>query len=161
VNHLRWDLKQIFDIAQAEGLVKRNPAGLLFTPREAVTGVRRVMSPDQIKIVFATLGLRERLITKLAVLAGMRPGEIFGLKWGDVGDSSLEVRRRVYEGILDSPKSGRGFRAVGLAVNLAKEVQEYRSATMVSSESFVFPSERGTPLRQSNIWRRSVQPRLT
>ncbi|HUA82809.1 MAG TPA: tyrosine-type recombinase/integrase [Bryobacteraceae bacterium] len=160
VNHLRWDLKQIFNMAQAEGLVQRNPAGLLFTPREARTAPRRVMSPDQIKNVFGILDIRERLITKLAVLAGMRPGEIFGLKWGDVDENSLEIKRRVYEGVLDSPKSGRGVRTVGLGPDLAREMQKYRTGTGGKAESFVFPSERGTPLRQSNIWRRSVQPKL-
>src|SRR5580698_2164287 len=34
VDHLRWDLKQIFDMAIAEGFVRLNPALLLFTPRE-------------------------------------------------------------------------------------------------------------------------------
>ena len=33
VDHLRWDMKQIFDMAVAEGQVERNPALLLFTPR--------------------------------------------------------------------------------------------------------------------------------
>ena len=36
VDHLRWDLKQVFDMAVAEGHIERNPALLLFTPREAV-----------------------------------------------------------------------------------------------------------------------------
>ena len=35
VDHLRWDLKQVFDMAVAEGHIERNPAQLLFTPREA------------------------------------------------------------------------------------------------------------------------------
>src|SRR5579863_796213 len=30
VDHLRWDLKQIFDMAIAEGLIKLNPASMLF-----------------------------------------------------------------------------------------------------------------------------------
>src|SRR5947209_104706 len=35
VDRLRWDLKQVFDMAIAEGIVERNPALLLFTPKEA------------------------------------------------------------------------------------------------------------------------------
>jgi len=35
VDHLRWDTKQIFDMAVAEGPIARNPALLLFTPNEA------------------------------------------------------------------------------------------------------------------------------
>lgn len=41
-----------------------------------------------------------------------------------------------------------------------KDIGEYRLMTAGKAESFVFPSERGTPLRQRNIWRRCVQPKL-
>src|SRR5262245_48992540 len=34
VEHLRWDFRQIFDMAMAEGILNRDPADLLFTPRE-------------------------------------------------------------------------------------------------------------------------------
>src|SRR5262245_37326814 len=37
VDHLRWDLRQIFEMAVAEGILKRNPAALLFTPRGCST----------------------------------------------------------------------------------------------------------------------------
>lgn len=35
VAHLRWDLRQIFGMAVSEGHIVRNPAELLFIPREA------------------------------------------------------------------------------------------------------------------------------
>ena len=35
INHLRWDLRQIFGLAMAEGFVDRNPTEFLFTPRDA------------------------------------------------------------------------------------------------------------------------------
>src|SRR5215831_19303657 len=35
VAHLRWDLRQIFRMAVSEGFLPRNPAELLFIPREA------------------------------------------------------------------------------------------------------------------------------
>ena len=74
VAHLRWDLKQIFDMAVAEGLVVRNPALLLFIPREATRKERRVMSIKEVQVCFAALDQRERLIARLATIAGMRPG---------------------------------------------------------------------------------------
>ncbi|MBV9498173.1 MAG: hypothetical protein JO138_02250 [Acidobacteriaceae bacterium] len=43
VDHLRWDLKQIFDMAVAEGYLQRSPAALLFTPRECRLAATRVM----------------------------------------------------------------------------------------------------------------------
>jgi hypothetical protein len=30
VSHLRWDLRQIFEMAVAEGYIERNPAALLY-----------------------------------------------------------------------------------------------------------------------------------
>jgi nitrate reductase alpha subunit len=44
VDHLRWDLSQIIEMAVAEGHIRLNPARLLFTPREAKKPVRRAMT---------------------------------------------------------------------------------------------------------------------
>jgi hypothetical protein len=78
VDHLRWDLKQIFDMAVAEGYLRRSPAALLFTPRECKRGAPRVMTVEEVRLLFSVLDVRERLIAGLALLAGMRPGAIFG-----------------------------------------------------------------------------------
>jgi len=96
VDHLRWDLKQIFDMAAAEGHIERNPALLLFTPREAAKPVRRVMNMKEVQTCFAALDRRERLIAKLAVIAGMRPGEIFALTWGRMASTYADIRQRVF-----------------------------------------------------------------
>ena len=90
VDHLRWDLKQIFDMSVAEGYLRRNPAALLFTSRECKRSAKRIMTLDEVRRLFSLLDIRERLIAKLVVLAGMRPGEIFGLKWKRLGS---ELRR--------------------------------------------------------------------
>ena len=44
VDHLRWDLKQIFGMAVVEGVLARNPAALLFNPRGEQT--RRTARDD-------------------------------------------------------------------------------------------------------------------
>src|SRR5262249_48780369 len=77
VDHVRWDFRQMFEMAVTEGIINRNPAALLFTPRECSRPEHRTMAVDEIKRAFGALELRERLIFKLAVLAGLRPGEIF------------------------------------------------------------------------------------
>ena len=48
VDHLRWDLKQIFDMAVAEGYLRRSPATLLFTPRECRRAATRVMTVEEV-----------------------------------------------------------------------------------------------------------------
>jgi integrase len=161
VNKLRFDLKQIFDMAIAEGLLKLNPALLLFSPKGAKRPDRKVMSVAQISGLFQALESRERLIAKLCVLAGLRPGEVFALRWGSIGETFLKVRERVYEGILDSPKSERGTREGALAEGLIADIAAWKTVAVDTSETaFVFPSERGTPLSSHNIWQRNMQPKL-
>jgi integrase len=50
-----------------------------------------------------------RNLITFAAFTGMRPGEIFALEWGDVNMEAIriDVRRRVYRGNLDLPKSNK------------------------------------------------------
>ena len=161
VDHLRWDLKQILDMALAEGHVVRNPAQLLFTPRDAAKPVRRVMNLKEVQICFAVLDQRERLIAKLAVLAGMRPGEIFGLTWGRITATFADIRQRVYRGVIDSPKTNQSVRRAALSEGVLQEVEAWRELSAVMrDDAWVFPSERMTPSSKDNCWRRSMHPKL-
>ena len=79
VDHLRWDLKQVFDMAVAEGYLLRNPAQLIFTPRECPRPTSQSMTIEEVRKLYGVLGVRERLIAQLAIGACMRPGEIFAM----------------------------------------------------------------------------------
>ncbi|HEY7338945.1 MAG TPA: tyrosine-type recombinase/integrase [Bryobacteraceae bacterium] len=161
VDHLRWDIRAIFEMAVAEGLIARNPALMLFTPKEAKKPVRRAMTIDEVQKCFRVLGERERLIAKLAVLTGMRPGEIFGLKWEQLGATYADIRQRVYRGLVDTPKTEQSFRKAALSEGLIADVQSWRLKSLTAeSGSWVFPSERLTPMSKDNCWRRNIQPRL-
>jgi len=160
VDHLRWDLRQIFEMAVGEGHVQRNSALLLFTPREAARHERRVMNLEELRRCLEVLDLRERLIVKLAIIAGMRPGEIFGLTWGRLSGTYAEIVQRVYRGDIDTPKTNQSVRKTALSGGLA-EVEAWRQlAVDTRPEVWVFPSERMTPLSKDNCWRRHIQPRL-
>lgn len=162
VDHLRWDLKQIFDMSVAEGYLRRNPAALLFTSRDCKRPKIRVMTVGQVRLLFSVLDIRERLIAKLAVLAGMRPGEIFGLKWARLGSEYADIRQRVYRGDVDSPKSVRSVRFAALSKGLLASIEEWRAMSLDSgADAWVFPSEKlTTPLSKDNLWRRNFLPKL-
>jgi len=159
VDHLRWDLKQIFDMAEAEGKIQRNPARLLFTPREATKPVHHAMTIEEVRVCFSVLDPRERLIAKLAVLAGMRPGEIFGLKWAQLTETYADIRQRVYRNVVDTPKTNQSYRKAALSKGLLLDIEHWRLLA-VDPEGWVFPSERLTPLSKDNCWRRRMQPNL-
>jgi integrase len=161
VDHLRWDMKQMFDMAMAEGHIVRNPALLLFTPKEAKKPVRRVMTMKEVQIHFSALAQRERLIAKLAVLAGMRPGEIFALTWGRMTATYADIRQRVYKGTIDTPKTENSTRKAALSEGLLAEIENWRMLAVDTREdAWVFPSERMTPLSKDNCWRRAMHPAL-
>lgn len=159
VDHLRWDLKQIFDIAVAEGLVERNPALLLFTPKEAARPIRQAMTVEQVQSCFAVLDQRERLIARLATLADMRPGEIFGLRWERLTSECADIRQRVYRGLVDTPKTDQSLRKAALADGLVAEIEAWRTLAF-DPKGWVFPSEAMTPMSKDNCWRRNMLPKL-
>lgn len=161
VDHLRWDIKQVFDMAVAEGHILRNPATLLFTPKEAAKPKRETMTVAEVQTCFRVLGPRERLIAKLAILAGMRPGEIFALTWGEMTSTYANIRQRVYRGVIDSPKTEQSFRKAALSEGLLREIEEWRNqAPSTKPHAWVFPSERMTPLAKENVWRRHIGAKL-
>ena len=161
VAHLRWDLKQVFDMAVAEGHIARNPALLLFTPKDAKRTERAIMTGAEVQTCFRVLGPRERLIAKLAILAGMRPGEIFALTWGEMTSTYANIRQRVYRGVIDSPKTAQSFRRAALSDGLLREIEDWRKlAPSTAAHAWVFPSERMTPMAKENVWRRSIGPKL-
>jgi integrase len=162
VAHLRWDLRQILKMAVVEGHIARNPAELLFIPRDAKRPEHTAMSLEEVQKCFAVLERRERLIVKFAVLAGMRPGEIFGLKWGHLTETHAHIKQRVYRGVIDSPKSSHSVRKAALADGLIEEIRAWREVSLDSSvDAWVFPSETGkTPLSRDNVWRRRIGPQF-
>ena len=142
-------------MAVAEGLVARNPALLLFTPREAAKPVRRVMTMREVQICCAVLDQRERLIAKLAIMAGMRPGEIFALTWGRLTATHADIRQRVYRGAIDTPKTDQSIRKAALPEGLLRDIEAWREVSLATQDdAWVFPSERMTPLSKDNCWNR-------
>src|SRR5581483_2857058 len=162
VSHLRFRLRSIFELAMSEGVVDRNPAVALFTPRQCQPGRERlVLSPEQAALMIGVLDLREKVIARLATWEGMRPGEILALQIGDQDDNSVWVRRRVYKGDLDVPKTKRSSRRVALSQGTLLLLTEWRSRFLAANpDTWLFPSETGVPLRRDNLWRRSMEPKL-
>jgi integrase len=162
VDHLRWDLKQIFGMAVAEDYLRKNPAALLFTPKTAARPARPTMSRAQVTLLFSVLEPRELAICMLATVGGMRPGEIFGLKWRHVKPDHLEIEQRLYRGKIDSPKNARSERTVALSEGLQAAIANWRALSAdPGPDAWVFPSESlKTPLAKDNCWRRWIAPKL-
>jgi integrase len=133
---------------------------LLFTPKTAAKPIHR-MTVERVRCCFAALGQRERLIARLAILAGMRPGEIFALTWGRLTATHADIMQRVYRRKLDTPKTDNSTRRAALSAGLLADIEAWRSvAGSAKDDAWVFPSERMTPLSKDKCWRRSMLPKL-
>ncbi len=122
------------------------------------------MSKEQICLALSVLDLRERIVFRMAVFDGMRPGEILAIRLGNIGSNSVHINQRVYRGNWDTPKGRKGKRTareVALSPGTLAEIEEWKlSLQNQTSGGLLFPTERGTPLSRDNLWRRSLRPAL-
>jgi len=162
VDHMRFRLRSIFELAMSERVVEFNPATSLYTPRKCQPGrPRRVLSPAQAGALVELLGPREGVIARLATWEGMRPGEILALRVSDLDGDSLWVKRRLYKGELADPKNERSARQVALTLGTKMLLEVWVQALSTGSDSdWLFPSESGTPIRRENLWPRYILPKL-
>jgi integrase len=122
------------------------------------------MTPDEIRRALSVLELRERLIFRMAVFDGMRPGEILAIQLGNIRDHSVLIDKRVYKGDIDTPKGRKGkrtSRTVALSPRTMQDLAVWREMLpKQKADSFLFPTERNTPLSRDNVWNRQMAPKL-
>lgn len=71
------------------------------------------------------------------------------------------MRQRVYEGVIDSPKSPKSIRRAALSESVIADIALWRAVCATTEDGWVFPSEAiKTPLRPGNCWRRHIGPKL-
>ncbi len=162
VAHLRWFLNAVFKLAMSDGLTLNNPAAELRIPRTCQPGrVMRPLTEEEVEKYLGVFELREKLIVRLAIFEGMRPGEILALRWKAIAGASLNIGERIYKRKLDTPKNGKK-REGAISDGTLKLLEEWSSLALdPSADGFVFPSEKVvTPISLDNLWRRSMGPKL-
>jgi integrase len=162
VGHVRWQLTALFNMAQGDGAVAVNPTLGLITPRCQGAVDKRTIDIETILRGQMVLGVRERLIYCLAVRDGLRPGEIVGLKVGDIQNGLISIERRIYRGKEDTPKTKDSRRRTAPTDTTAAVLAQYFETLIdLRPEAWLFPSESGmTPISYPNVYRRCIQPAL-
>jgi integrase len=95
----------------------------------------------------AVFDLREKLISRLAIFEGLRPGEIFALRWKSLEGEIIRVEQRIYKRVLNTPKNGKTREGAISDGTLTLIKQWADLAEDPSPDGFVFPSEKlTTPL---------------
>jgi integrase len=126
--------------------VQKNPVKGVQLPALADVKKRQTLTPDQFWALHKELGESYQTMVLLAVLSGMRCGEIFGLRWRcvDFEEGVVVVAETVYQGRSSIPKT----RAVNRKVFVGTVVMEALARLKArggAADDFVFKSESGTP----------------
>ena len=152
--HAVWlDAKAVFEHAKSNRTV----------PEARRAGRKRAGSfLRSVRRLFSVLGLRERVIAGLAVLAGMRPGEIFALTLSRAQSEFANIQQRVYRGEIDTPKTFKSRRLAALGEGLLDWIRQWMEILPDSGpDGWLFPSERGTtPVAKDNVWREALPPEV-
>ena len=156
-------VRALFATAVEEGLVRSNPcSGLRLASGPADPENRaRALTPDELRRLLSEASEEWRLLLSFLAQTGLRIGELVVLRWGDLDLESrrLRVRRRLYRGTIDTPKSRFGVRDVPLSIDLAARLAKRREAAYFQTDAdLAFPTRTGTPMDATNVLNRAVKP---
>ncbi|MGH3610394.1 MAG: tyrosine-type recombinase/integrase, partial [Pseudonocardiaceae bacterium] len=144
----------LFNYAVQMGVVERNPFGGLGGQR---TPGRSEQDPPTEKEMAQLLDAcdvlgdyapRMRALILLGAYTGMRPGELYELRWTDIdlAANRITVSRRLYKGRVDTPKSGKAKR-----IALPPPARDVLMRQPTRAGDLVFLSKRGCQLCSSTV----------
>ena len=152
LSKIRVYFNSILDEAVDMELLPKNPAARLAVPRSGKRPDDLHLTPEQIPVILFHLNDRDRLIVRMFLVLGLRPGEMFALRWNDKLKNSLRIDTSVTDGIEVETKTECSNAAVWLPASIDIELEWWRSTSQdTRSEAFMFPSRKGTPINTNNF----------
>ncbi len=151
-------LQASLDQAVKWQLIDRNVAALVSPPRLDPIS-RSWWSPDEARhFLAATANTRWGLVWRLALMTGLRRGEILGLQWTDINweARTLTVRRTMNRhNEAGPPKTIQGRRTVALDKETLDALRNAHEQT--PGNTWVFSTRSGTPINGRNLSRAYYQ----
>ena len=161
IHHYHEVLSAVLRTAVSWNHISDNPAQGVSLPKLVPKRPKAVLTPKQAADLLLELPLKTRTMVALAILSGLRRGELLALRWKAVDEStaSIRVSEAVYEGHFDSPKTAAGNRTVPLSERMLELLLDWKARVrQTDPEDLVFGTRNGTPVSSNNLIRRQIQP---
>lgn len=174
VGHMHRVLKQALGQAVRWELITRNPADAVDPPKVDWKPMQTYDLPQTVELIEAVRGTPMLVPAVLAVLCGLRRGEICALRWRNVDlvagqISVVESLEQTKAGLrFKSPKSGKG-RTVALSATVVDELRSHRVkraqellrlGVRLSDDDLVIGHADGSvisPIYVSQLWARTIK----
>ena len=168
VHHIRAVLRTALNQAIRWGLLARNAAALVEPPRQVRREVVPLTASEAREVLVAADGDRLSALFRLALMLGLRQGEVLGLAWKDVDFDrrTLKVRRALQriDGalVLKETKTDKSRRTLTLPASLVTALRAHRdrqafdkavAGARWKDSDFIFTTTIGTPLDPRNVIR--------
>src|SRR5438128_257714 len=162
VDHYRHLLSKIFSTAKKWSYYSgENPAAGVELPEKKSVREKHVLTPEQISQLLSVLGEPVRTMFLLAILTGLRIGEVIGLRWRDIelDSGQLRVEQACYRGHLGSPKTQGSKRCLPLPLGLVEILVQYHLRCLrIGPDDLLFQISSGRPLSDTKLLHRHLVP---
>lgn len=149
-------LRMACHAAQAAGIVPASPMRGVKVPPAPKPETTSLSHTELIRLIQAAQEHGYGPLFRLWADAGLRPGELLGLKWCDLDGHTIHVRRSVEinTGELKAPKTKGSVRRIALSAGTVTGMEPGRAA----SELPIFPAPRGGHWWHRNFLRHTFNP---
>jgi len=155
-------LQKMLNLAVALELLNSNPMKRVPKPK-VQRAEKPALTPAQVKAVAENMPENLKALVILLYLTRVRIGEALALKWSDVDfdKAKLHIRRSMWHGQEQTPKSEKSIRAKNLLEGLKQVLQKHRELCVDRKpEDYLFANGAGRSYDPDDLRRRVLYPAM-
>lgn len=149
VDWVRMLIKSALEEAVENDFIHKNPAGRIKTPQCKPRQETRSLTEAEVQRIFGRLSGRERLMFRVLIECGPRPGELFALRKDDLLPGSIRFDESALDGKA-GPTKTRRTRIVPLPTSLELELRQWAECC---SGDLLFPNRAGCMMHRASTGR--------
>lgn len=159
VANLVTTFRGMWKTAKSWGYVRHDPFEGLRLPKWEKGRVYFFSPEEGAAIIHEAQGVY-KLIFSLYSACGMRPGELPGIMPGDLEGERLFIKRSVWHGKIQTPKTPNAIRNFLLPVELAEQIREHVANSKPNPYGLVFVNKLSRPINTDHFGDKVLKPIL-